>query len=353
VAQLKRELADLCHMERFLTARQVSDYKYLHKRCASVKERDRIKAILMLNSGYSFEEVANVLIMDEDSIRRWHKLYDEGGIEALSFENYKGSDSFLTTEQQTQLSSHLEEHIFLTAKEVCEYARRIFKIEYSSKGMTNLLHRMGFTYKKAKAIPGKADRAAQIKFIKKYKALKKSKGKEDKIYFMDGSHPLHNSIMQYGWIKKGEEKFIESNTGRDRININGAYNVETKQVIAREDESINAQSTVKLLMQLLSMQPNGKLYIILDNARYYHSQVVKEFIRDNPRIKFKFLPPYSPNLNLIERIWKFVKKKVSYNKYYEKFSVFRTKFMNCLNKLDRYKNELETLMTEKFQLFPT
>ena len=128
---------------------------------------------------------------------------------------------------------------------------------------------------------------------------------------------------------------------------------ETKQVIAREDESINAQSTVKLLSQLLAMQPKGKLYVILDNARYYHSEIVQEFIGNNRRIEFVFLPPYSPNLNLIERIWKFVKKKVSYNKYYEKYSVFRNKFMHCLNNLDRYEEELETLMTEKFQLFPT
>ena len=340
-------------MEKFLTAKQVTEYKRVHKKSASVKERDRIKAILMLDTGYSFEEVASVLIMDEDSIRRWYKVYNEGGIEALSFQNYKGSDSFISEEQQLQLSAHLEEHIFLTAKEVCDYVRKVFKIEYTPKGMTNLLHRMEFTYKKAKAIPGKADRAEQEKFIKKYKKLKKQKAKEDKIYFMDGSHPMHNSIMQYGWIKKGEDKFIASNTGRSRLNINGAYDVEKKNVIAREDASVNAQSTVKLLMQLLAMQPKGKLHIILDNARYYHSEIVKEFIKINPRIKLVFLPPYSPNLNLIERIWKFVKKKTSYNKYYADFPVFRKKTMNCLKNLDRYKEELETLMTEKFQLFPT
>ena len=340
-------------MEKFLTVKQVSEYKQIHKKCQSVKERDRIKAILMLNNGYSFEEIGNVLIVDEDSIRRWQNIYKEGGIEALSFENYKGSDCFLSDEQQTELASHMEENIFLTAKEVCEYVRKCYKVEYTTKGMTDLLHRMGFTYKKAKAIPGKADRAEQEKFIKKYEKLKEEKAKEDKIYFMDASHPMHNSIMQYGWIKKGDEKWIPSNTGRSRININGVYDVEEKQVIAREDENINAQSTVKLLAQLLATQSKGKLYIILDNARYYHSQIVKEFLRDNRRIKFIFLPPYSPNLNLIERIWKFVKKKVAYNKYYEDFAVFRKKIMLCLKNLDRYEDELETLMTENFQLFPT
>ena len=306
----------------------------------------------MLNRGYSFEEVAEILIMDEDSIRRWFNLYLSGGIESLSVNNYKGSDPFLSLEEQSSLSKHMEQYIFLTAKEVCNYVLKTYKVDYTTKGMTNLLGRLGFTYKKPKAIPGKADREEQEKFVRKYNRLKKNKNKEDGIYFMDGTHPLHNPILQYGWIKKGEEKYIETNTGRARLNINGAYNVKDKTVVAREDETINAQSTIKLLMQLSAMQPNGKLYIILDNARYYRSRIVNDYLKNNKRIKFVFLPPYSPNLNLIERIWKLVKKKVSYNKYYENFSVFRTKFKTCLNNLEKYEDEIETLMTEKFQLFP-
>jgi transposase len=340
-------------MESILTTQQVIRYKQLHRTCSSVKERDRIKAILMLNDGYSFEEIARVLIVDEDSIRRWYSLYQTGGIESLSYNNYKGSDPFLSSEEQSQLAVDMDGHIFLTSKEVCAYVFKKFKVKYSTKGMTNLLGRMGFVYKKPKAIPGKADRKEQEKFIQKYRKLKREKQKQDKIYFVDGAHPLHNPILQYGWIKSGEEKYIETNTGRNRLNINGAYNVEGKKVIAREDESINAQSTIKLLLQLLSIQPKGKLYVILDNARYYRSELVKDFLKKNSRIKFIFLPPYSPNLNLIERIWKFVKKKVSYNKYYEDFSVFRKKFLHHLNNLEKFEEELQTLMTEKFQLFPT
>lgn len=106
--------------------RKVTEYKHLRRTCNSVKERDRIKAILMLNKGYSFEEVADILIMDEDSIRRWYKLYDEGGIESLSFQNYKGSVCFLNNEQQIKLSKNLEENIFLIAKEVCVSVPNVF-----------------------------------------------------------------------------------------------------------------------------------------------------------------------------------------------------------------------------------
>ena len=126
---------------------------------------------------------------------------------------------------------------------------------------------------------------------------------------MDGVHPLHNSQPAYGWIKKGKEQVLKSNTGRMRVNLNGAYNIENHKAIIREDESINSQSTIALLEQMLKEQPLGMLYIILDNAKYYRSQLVKDFLIKTKEYKFVFLPPYSPNLNLIERLWKFFKKK--------------------------------------------
>lgn len=150
----------------------------------------------MLNDGYSFEETAKVLIVDEDSIRRWHALYQQGGIESLSYSNYKGSDCFLSSEQQKRLAYYMDDHIFLTSKEACQYVLKTFKVEYTAKGMTNLFGRMGFVYKKPKAIPGKADRKEQEKFIRKYAKLRREKEKEDKIYFMDGTPPLHNPILR-------------------------------------------------------------------------------------------------------------------------------------------------------------
>jgi transposase len=212
------------------------------------------------------------------------------------------------------------------------------------------LHQLGFSYKKPKHIPGKANQKAQEEFIARYTQLKETKSPEDRIYFMDGVHPLHNSQPAYGWIRKGKEQALKANTGRMRVNINGAYDIENQKVIIREDESINSQSTIALLEQMLKEQPFGILYIILDNARYYRSQIVKEYLEKNQRVQFVFLPPYSPNLNIIERLWKLFKKKTTYNKYYEKFAVFKEKCMGFFENIDKYKIELDSLMTDNFQL---
>jgi len=340
-------------MNGFLTDNQRKEYKQLHKKCRDKQLSDRIKCILALDKGHSYSEVADILMTDESTLWRWKGQFIEGGMEQLLKNDYPGKDCYLSEEQQKELERYLEQRICLSAKEVCEYVKKNYEVKYTSKGMTNLLQRLGFVYKKPKHLPSKANREAQEKFIAEYEELKSGKKAEDKIYFMDGCHPMHNSQLAYGWIKKGEEKFVKANTGRERININGVYNIEEHKVIVREDETINSQSTLSLIQQIMVLQASGMIYLIADNAKYYRAKIVREFLEQNPRVKILFLPPYSPNLNLIERLWKFVKKKVTYNEYYEKFSVFKEKIMGTLNNMDIYQKELESLMTEKFHLFPS
>ena len=342
----------LCRsMSGFLTPYQVISYKHLHSQYRyNQRKSDRIKSILLLNRGFSYEEIAEILLIDSTTVRRWHNIFTEKGINTLLKDSYIGGLPKLPPEEITELILHLNQKVYLTAKQICAYVEKKYGVRYTSKGMTSLLHKMGFTYKKPKHVPGKANKEAQEEFIEKYKRLKKDKAPEDRIYFMDGVHPMHNSQPAYGWIQKGKEAILKTNTGRQRVNINGAYDIENNKVIVREDKSINAQSTIALLEQMIKEQPLGMLYIILDNAKYYSCRLVKEFLSDNPRVKFVFLPPYSPNLNVIERLWKFFKKKITYNKYYEKFSVFKEKSMEFFQNIQNYESELKSLMTDNFEI---
>ena len=338
-------------MKNFLSQEQILSYKQLHRNYrGDQRKSDRIKAILMLNEGYGYEEISKILLLDDSTIRRWHETYMATDLNTLLNDKYPGRDSKLTESQKEKLASHLANKVYLTSKEICLYVETEFDVSYTPNGMVSLLHQLGFSYKKPKQVPGKADREAQLAFVKKYNQTKADKNPGDRIYFMDGVHPLHNSQPAFGWLKKGKQQSIKSNTGRQRININGAYDIENHHVIIREDESINAQSTIALLEQMLKKQPLGMLYIVLDNARYYRSKLVKEFLDENTRINLMFLPPYSPNLNIIERLWKYFKKKTVYNKYYEKFSVFKEISMKFFENIEIYQSELKTLMTDNFQI---
>jgi Winged helix-turn helix len=126
---------------------------------------------------------------------------------------------------------------------IVAYVKAIFCIEYTVPGMTNWLHQHGFSYKKPAIVPGKANSELQQLWIKEYEVLRKTLSSTETICFIDGVHPTHNTKLAYGWIQRGERKEIPTNTGRQRLNLSGAFDVVMNRVLIQEDLSLNAQST--------------------------------------------------------------------------------------------------------------
>lgn len=333
-----------------LTPEESKALKQAHRLCKDKRAADRIKAIYLLGDGWCTEDVVKVLLLDEETLRNYVKRYKQGKIDELLANHYRGSETKLSEEQIIELNEHLEKNTYLRVEGIVEYVKEAYDISYTVSGMTDLLHRLDFTYKKSKLVPAKADKKKQEDFLGQLTNLQESKGDKDPILYMDGVHPQHNTMLAYGWIKKGKENIIKSNTGRQRININGALNAETHNVIVREDASINATSTIDLLKKIETAYPEAShIYVVCDNAKYYRSKLVTQFL-ETSRVKLVFLPPYSPNLNLIERLWKFMKKKVLYNQYYEKFDEFKEATLGFFENIEQHKAELESLLTNNFRV---
>ncbi len=333
-----------------LSQDEISKLKAAHKATKKKREADRIKAIIFLGTGWTIREVSEAIFFSEETVRNCLKRFETGRLEALLKENYKGYSGKLSESNIEQLDNHLKHNTYASTKEIVSHVSKQFKVEYSISGMNDLLHKLGYTYKKPKLIPGKADAKAQEKFIELYKELKQTKGANDPIYYMDGVHPQHNSVAAYGWIKKGEVKELKSNTGRKRLNINGAINIEDMNPVVGYSKSINAQSTISLLKKIELKHPAAEfIYTICDNARYYRSRKVQEYL-EKSKIRIVFLPPYSPNLNLIERLWKYFRKIVLNNKYYETFDEFKKACKSFFRRSKRYKEDLFSLLTENFQI---
>jgi transposase len=255
----------------------------------------------------------------------------------------------LTPEQQSQLQAHLRHHICHTAKEVAAWVKERFAQEYSARGMQDLLNRLGFSLQKIRLIPGKADVQAQKAFVQAYRQMQRARQPTDRWYFLDGVHPLYNVHPGYCWARRGERPSLPSNAGRQRYNILGVYCPQDGEYLDQQTTgSLNAQTVIALGDKIRQAHPDCLNLIFCDNVRYHHAKIVREYFKDT-NIDLHFLPAYSPNLNLIERLWKFLKAKVL-SKYYPTFEEFVAAIQDFLSHLDRYSDQLATLMTQEFEL---
>ena len=180
--------------------------------------------------------------------------------------------------------------------------------------------------------------------------LESAQKQERSVYFVDAAHFVLGSFIGYLWSMV--RIFIPTSCGRSRYNVLGAINAITHQLITVCNETyINACSVCELLYKIRE-ETIGAITIVLDNARYQRCTLVME-LAEKLNIELLFLPSYSPNLNLIERLWKWNKKDCLYCKYYERFDEFKEAINQSLRKVSQTetKKEMDSLLTLKFQLF--
>lgn len=316
---------------RFLSENERVQLKIQHKKERDKRICDRIKAILLYDEGWSTQEIARVLLITDESVR--NHIEDYKASQKLKPEN-GGSSEKLSEDQSRQLESHLENHTYLYVKDILAYVEITFGVFYTVAGMRSWLKRHRFSYKKPAVVPGKANEEQQQKWIAEYEKLKASLPKDETISFMDGVHPTHNVQPACGWIKKGVRKELPSNTGRSRLNLSGIIDVIDHKVIVQEDEMLNAEATIRFFQKIEAYYPDKKkVHIFCDNARYYRNKSVKKYL-ETSKIILHFLPPYSPNLNPIERLWKWMKERTIYNVYYECFEEFKMSIMGFFSALN-------------------
>jgi transposase len=230
------------------------------------------------------------------------------------------------------------------------FIQQEFGIVYSPSGVRKLLHNLGYSYKQLNLFPGDANLEKQATFIDDYTQLEAEMTPKTAILFLDGVHPVHNTRPSKTWSLKGVRDYIRSNTGRERVNINGAYDPHRQEVITHISEKVNTESTIELLDLVKQKYPKDyTIHLFADNARYYHSLGLRNYLAENPRFQLYYLPPYSPNLNLIERLWKFMRKNVLDAKYYPTAQTFRQAIIEFFAQIHTQRAELETFIGYRFQ----
>lgn len=170
------------------------------------------------------------------------------------------------------------------------------------------------------------------------------------MFFLDGAHLIHSANLSVVWSEK--RLFVKANSGRKRLNVLGALDaISNEMIYVTNDTVVNAWTIAELFRKIREVYPEGAISIFLDNARYQKCHVAQS-AANMMKMDLVFLPPYSPNLNLIERAWKFIRSKCLNSKYYPSFKEHCDAIASCINKFsEEFKDDLKTLFTWNFQIF--
>jgi hypothetical protein len=207
-------------------------------------------------------------------------------------------------------------------------------------------------WRKVGTVPAKADPQEQAAYLndKLLPRLKEAQRGQRTVLFVDAAHFVFGPFLGYLWCLV--RLFLPGPSGRKRYNVLAALDAITHRIIRVCNHAyINAESVGDLLRQIAAAGLPRPITLVLDNARYQHCAVVQALAR-SLKIELLFLPSYSPNLNLIERVGKFVKKQCLSTRVLSSYADFTAAIDDCLGKLaTTYEDQMETLLTLEFQTF--
>lgn len=335
-------------MEIQLSDQQKRDLEQRHRVERDGRVRDRIKAVLLKSEGWSNEAIAQALRIHPDTVAEHLHTW----LKANSLKpGNGGSVSKLTGQQTRALDAHVHAQCYTKVIDLCRFVAQTFKVSYTVSGMTKWLHEHGFRYKKPKATPVKADPEQQEEWVKDYLVLVAETAADEPIVFIDAVHPTMATKVVCGWIKKGVNKPIAQSASRTRVNVIGAIELKHMTVHSAFVESVNVLTILAFFDQLKAAYPNApKIHVILDQAGYHRSHELQSQA-EAKGIVLHLLPPYSPNLNPIERLWKVMNEQVRNNVFFDSARQFKDAIARFFHQtVADIKPLLRTRINDNFQV---
>lgn len=315
--------------------------------------RKKMEVLYLKSQGIPHGQICKLMRISENTLLAYFQEFNDNGITNLTGKNGYRPQSELdafTDEIKTEFKTNPPS----TINEAIDRIGKLTGLQRKPTQVRHFLKSIGMRLLKVGMVPAKADpkKQAEFKSNQLEPILEEAKAGKRNVFFVDAAHFVHSAFLGFVWCFA--RVFIKSPSGRSRFNVLGALNAVTHRLITITNTTyINAISVCQLLRAIAKETTNGlPITLILDNAKYQKCALVQE-LAESLNIDLLYLPSYSPNLNLIERLWKFVKKKCLYSKYYENFSQFKQAIIDCISQesLNRKNAELKSLLTLKFQTF--
>ena len=331
------------------TERQALHYWRFHHPHPRVQLK--MEALYLKSQGLASEDIWRLCAISTTTFYRYLHEYRQGGIAALQEVSFARRQSPLA-DYRASIEADLRQR---PPASVAEAAARIAQLTGLERGPTQVrqfLKSLGMQPRKVGQIPAKADVTAQEEFKtgQLEPRLEEAKSGQRIVFFMDAAHFVFAPFLGLLWCF--ERLFVKAPSGRQRRNVLAALNATTRDIFTVTNLTyITSETVCELLRLLAGAHPGVPLTVVLDNARYQRCALVQS-LAQRLGIELLFLPAYSPNLNLIERFWKFVKKQCLYSKYSPDHLSFQRAIIECIAQApDKHKEELASLLTLKFQSF--
>ena len=313
--------------------------------------RKRCEVVYLKSLGYPHQEIGDVVRVSQPTLRKYLNRYQKGGLEKLKELNFYRPSSELE-EYRDILREEFEKNPPATINQAVERIEKLTGLRRSPTQVRHFLKNLGMKRRKVGHVPAKADPDKQKTFLEEELEPRLEQAKQGKrhVFFVDAAHFVMQPFLGFLWCFA--RQFIRAPSGRKRFNVLGALHATTLQVITfTNDTYINSRSVARLMCQLAVEFVGLPITLVMDNASYQRCHFVRD-LATALGIELLFLPSYSPNLNLIERLWRFVKNKCLYSTYYEKFPDFKQAISDCIAESNgKYRQELASLLTLKFQTF--
>ena len=313
-----------------------------------VRQKSNVLLLKAFNTHHNL--IAKILGICENTVRNYLKSYQVSGIESLTEIPFYKPDSALI-QFKLIIEKYFEESPPSTIKQACAELEPLIGFKIGESALREYIKSIGIKYRQVGAVPAKVDTEKQKDFHDNslQPRLDEAKSGNREVYFVDAAHFVLGAFLSFLWSFK--RVFIRTPSGRQRYNVLGALNAITKKMISVKNDSYITSIQVCELLWKIKRQALLPVTIILDNARYQKCILVQNTAAAL-NIELLFLPPYSPNLNLIERFWKFVKKTCLNSRYYENFKSFSNTIENLVDNAHlTHKKELDSLLTLNFQLY--
>jgi len=295
-------------------------YERFHYPCPLVQKR--LTAVhLFATIDASLSTIGTMSGLHRQTVVYWINVFREQGIEAMYRVNY-GTNQSLLDQHADSIIHSFQNNPPRNAREAKVRIEQMTGISRSPTQVRSFLHRHGLHYIRMGHIPAKADTEKQRQWVNTTltPVIEEAQRGECQLLFMDAAHFILQPFICAVWCIS--RLFIKASSGRNRINVLGVINAISKEILTLHNTTyISADTIIDFFRRLRNYYGESPIKIVLDNARYQHCQAVEQAAQ-TLNITLLFLPSYSPNLNIIERLWKFTREKILYGKYYETPELF-------------------------------